>query len=389
MTEEDDADDVYELLYDDQYGADRDGRERLQRPPLRDALRETLRAFHITRSRLSWAGAFMLAATLSACAVSFTTSRVDTARVDARMAGVVQLALDTVGDGDRTKDTLDATAQTATGEYVLEFANNGPTAVTVHNVAVDAGTMFATTAWHPVGSATVPAGQVGRVAVDLRMDCTWLSLPAVRAITGDGVEFPPTRLTIATTDGKPRDVTLTMPNITAGSTPGTDPSTVSTIRDWPCAGAASGQNTVTPGQSGLRGPQPPVTIAYSDAAKTVNADSFSLAFTATNPSKTTTYTVRPSIANNTVDNSSAIGLDMGFTSLTLNPGGAAPFTVTISMRQGSCQVTDQAAYDLDQATVDIVGSDDSNSSLSIEQLRSPPGLQLAADLAAESLATCR
>ncbi|MFL6110623.1 MAG: hypothetical protein ACJ786_04640 [Catenulispora sp.] len=128
-------------------------------------------------------------------------------------AGVVALAVNSIVDGDPKAAKYDPKETSATGEYVVELANNGPAAVTLTSVGFDAGFLGASSGWRPVGgSARIPGGGTGKVVLSVRLFC-----PMVIRVTPGGyygssdatpISFPALHANVVDGEGRAREVVL-------------------------------------------------------------------------------------------------------------------------------------------------------------------------------------
>src|SRR5262249_31748936 len=92
--------------------------------------------------------------------------------------------VDSVVDGDPAAAKYDSAETSATGEYVVELANNSPDAVTVAAIGFDAGTLMSSTGWKPVGSARIPGGGTGKVTPTVEMFCPMVVMGVQRGNFG-------------------------------------------------------------------------------------------------------------------------------------------------------------------------------------------------------------
>jgi hypothetical protein len=214
-----DGEEVFEWV-DDQDGPDQPG-DRADRPPA-PTLAERLAALRaggrrLRRSRRKLAGA--AASIVLACAVGGgCTAWFDGVAGAADRADTVSLAVDSVVDGDPAAATYDASDTSATGQYVIEFANNSPDAVTLASVGVDAGTLMTSTGWKPVGgSARIKGGGTGRVALTVKLSCPLMMMGVQTGALGvaggaDGgggsMPFPSVDVQVRDADGDQRGLLL-------------------------------------------------------------------------------------------------------------------------------------------------------------------------------------
>jgi hypothetical protein len=257
---------------------------------------------------------------------------------------VVSLVADAVSEADPTAAAnYDATAKTATADYVIEIANNGPVPVTVRNASTTVAQAITTTGWHPVGTATIPAGGTGRIEMGLKLDCVWESLPIARYLTPftGHIVFPPTTLTVTTPNGASHDAVLDFEGPSDRTRPLAnglrETPSVSMVRQGPCftpataGGAASGG----PGDPAAPFQQPfdntshggLLNVAYDGvtSSATTAHKQFAMTFTATNPSKTDTVTVATQYA---LQDIGAFQSAVEPPDFTLAPGASQKFTVT-------------------------------------------------------------
>ena len=126
-------------------------------------------------------------------------------------AGEIALAVDSVVDGDPAAAKYDSVKTSATGDYVVEIANNSPEAVTVTSVGLDGGSRMSSTGWRPVGaSARIAGGGTGKVVLNVRMFCPMV-MGAYNISARDGVlsiPFPALNIRVRGADGDDRDLVL-------------------------------------------------------------------------------------------------------------------------------------------------------------------------------------
>lgn len=166
--------------------------------------------------------AAVTAAIVLACAIGGGfTAWFDRVADAADRAGVVALTVDSVVDGDPKAAAYDAKQTSATGEYVVEIANNGPEPVTLTSVAFDAGFLGASTGWKPVGSPApipgggtgevIPGGGIGKAVLTVRLFCPMV----VRVTSGyygssdaTPITFPALHVGVRDGKGEAREVVL-------------------------------------------------------------------------------------------------------------------------------------------------------------------------------------
>ncbi|OLE27768.1 MAG: hypothetical protein AUG49_04335 [Catenulispora sp. 13_1_20CM_3_70_7] len=191
-------------------------------PTLRErmaALRAGARRLRGSRREI----AAFAAAIVLACAVGGGfTAWFDHVANAADRAGVVALTVNSVVDGDPGPAKYDAKQTSATGEYVVELANNSPGAVTLTSVSFNAGFLGASSGWKPVGGSTpipgggtgevIPGGGTGKVVLSVRLFC-----PMVIRVTQSGyygssdatpISFPALHVGVLDGKGEAREVVL-------------------------------------------------------------------------------------------------------------------------------------------------------------------------------------
>ena len=214
-----DGEEVFEWI-DDQDGPEQPD-EQAAKPPSR-TFRERVAAVRsggrrLRRSRREIAAA--AAAIVLACAVGGAcTAWFDNVAGAEDRAEVVSLAVDSVVDGDPAASSYNAADSSATGQYVVEVANNSPDAVTLAAVGVDAGNLMMTSsAWKPVGgSARIPGGGTAKVALTVRVFCPTVLLNQQTGMFGAGpgtgggtsLAFPAVHVQVRDSDGDLHDLVL-------------------------------------------------------------------------------------------------------------------------------------------------------------------------------------
>jgi hypothetical protein len=214
LDDADDGEEVYEWVDDDaDLATDTGGAAaRIAREPLRETLGEAIR-----QARTQWrtirrrAVLGLVTAVLTGATAVGGTAWFDVVARAADDAETVNLALDAVVDGDPALAKFDTQSTHGSVQYVLELANNGPAAITVTEVSVDAGTLMTSTGWQPVGSPLIAAGATGKAALTVNLDCTLLSIG--QSINSGSqspfnFNFPDVRVSILTANGAARQVTL-------------------------------------------------------------------------------------------------------------------------------------------------------------------------------------
>ncbi|WP_194891079.1 hypothetical protein [Catenulispora pinisilvae] len=216
-----DGEEVFEWI-DDQETEDGPGDQPARRVP---TFRERLAAVRsggrrLRRSRREITAA--AAAIVLACAIGGAcTAWFDNVAGAADRAAVVSLAVDSVIDGDPTVSSYNAASSSAVGQYVVEIANNGPDAVTLDSVSVDAGTLLmSSTGWKPLGPSRIPGGGTAKVALTVKLFCPSVVLGQQTGMFGaaaDGgvgggggsaLAFPAVHARVRDADGDLRDLTL-------------------------------------------------------------------------------------------------------------------------------------------------------------------------------------
>ncbi|NUP50956.1 MAG: hypothetical protein HOW97_27140, partial [Catenulispora sp.] len=164
-------------------------------------------------------GAVAASVVLAAAVGAACTAWFDGVAGAADRASVVSIAVDSVVDGDPAAGAYDAARTSATAEYVIELANNSPTAVTLDSVGFDAGTLMASTGWKPLGAGKrIAAGSTAKVALTVRLFCPMLMVGvqgggfggAGRLVAGSSssIPFPPLEVRVLDGNGDQRAVTL-------------------------------------------------------------------------------------------------------------------------------------------------------------------------------------
>lgn len=212
-----DGEEVFEWI-DDQDGAQDPG-ERVKPPA--PTFRERFAAIRSGGRRLRGSGreiAAAAAAIVLACAVGGAcTAWFDHAAGAADRGDVVSLAVDSVVNGDPAASSYDSATTSAVGQYLVEVANNGPDAVTLASLDVDAGTLMSSTGWKPVGpSARIPGGATAEVALTVKLFCPMVTLgqrtgmfsaaPGIGG--GSSLPFPAVHAQVRDANGDLRDVVL-------------------------------------------------------------------------------------------------------------------------------------------------------------------------------------
>lgn len=206
----DDEELVYEWVADDDPGSRAEGAER--GTITRAGFRETVLRLRAEWPRLRRLGAITLAvAVLTTAASVGATAWFDTVARGADEATVTDLALDAVVDGDPALAKFDVDTTRGTTQFVLEVANNGPAAVTLVGLSVDAGTLMTSTAWQPIGSPLIGSGATGDATLTVDVDCRLLMLGQAISSNSAGptaFSFPDVHASVRTRDGELRKVTL-------------------------------------------------------------------------------------------------------------------------------------------------------------------------------------
>ncbi|MFD0631162.1 hypothetical protein ACFQ9X_05465 [Catenulispora yoronensis] len=188
-------------------------------PGLRDrvlALRAGAARLRGARRRI---GAVAVSLLLAAAIGAACTAWFDGVAGAADRAAVVALAVDSVVDGDPAAARYDAANTSATAQYVVELANNSPTAVTVASVGFDAGTLMSSTGWKPAagGSPRIAAGATARITLTVRLFCPMVVMGVQTGNFGAGgrgvngssaMPFPALDVKVLDGNGDERTVTL-------------------------------------------------------------------------------------------------------------------------------------------------------------------------------------
>jgi hypothetical protein len=213
-----DGEEVFEWI-DDEDGADESGEPKAKQPTL--TFRERVAAVRaggrrLRRSRREITA--VAAAMVLACAIGGAcTAWFDNVAGAADRAEVVSLAVDSVVDGDPSVASYNSHDSSALGQYVVEIANNGPDAVTLDSVAVDAGTLMTSTAWKPAGdSPRIPGGGTAKVTLTAKLFCPMVVMAQQTGMfgstagTGGGpsLAFPALHVNVRDGDGDLRSLIL-------------------------------------------------------------------------------------------------------------------------------------------------------------------------------------
>jgi len=213
-----DGEEVFEWIDDSDTEDDPEARADQAPPP---TFRERLTALRAGVQSLRSSPRTITAVAVSlilACALGGgATAWFDGVAGAADRAGVVALAVDSVVDGDPAAAKYDSAETSATGEYVVELANNSPDAITVAAVGFDAGTLMSSTAWKPVGSPRIPGGATGKVTLTVKMFCPMVVMGVqtgnfgVNPSDGTGASsmpFPALQVKVRDGNGDERDLVL-------------------------------------------------------------------------------------------------------------------------------------------------------------------------------------
>lgn len=245
-----DGEEVFEWI-DDEDGTDESDDPKAKQPGL--TLRERVAAVRaggrrLRRSRREITA--VAAAVVLACAIGGAcTAWFDNVAGAADRAEVVSLAVDSVVNGDPSAASYNSQDSSAVGQYVVEIANNGPDAVTLDSVGVDAGTLMTSTAWKPVGgSRRIPGGGIAEVTLTAKLFCPMVLMAqqtgmfGATAGTGGGPSLAFPALHVAVRDGDGDLRSLTLPTRVATSTP---PSANSGLMTFSRPGGAAGPQIVS------------------------------------------------------------------------------------------------------------------------------------------------
>ncbi|MBS2535235.1 hypothetical protein KGQ20_20945 [Catenulispora sp. NF23] len=294
------------------------------------------------------------AAIVLACAIGGAcTAWFDNVAGAADRAEVVSLAVDSVVDGDPAASSYNAASSSAMGQYLVEIANNGPDAVTLDSVSVDAGTlMMSSTGWKPLGpSARIPAGGTAEVALTVKLFCPSVLLGQQTGMFGtdtDGVgggsalAFPAVHARVRDADGDLRDLTLPtrvtvsshlnadVGQLDFGSPDGTSVPQIVSADSGACAQYAADkatQRTIAIGNAG-RFPSS-IEFGYDKVLTPASDGTFALGFTVKNISNHPEVLTTRSDPAYLVD--SELRTDWQPAAINLAPGASASARLTISI----------------------------------------------------------
>jgi hypothetical protein len=400
----DDDDDLVFELGDDDFHTDDAFPGRLPGPPLRERLRalKPTRAMLPTRSTARLTGVVLLVVAIGAGTSAAATAWADAAAQRQRDANVVKLALNALTDGDLATASADTLEGTATEDYLLEFANNGPVPVTVQAVKVTSQNDAASghsTGWSPLTSKTVSPGGIGRIAVHMALTCNVSDvassdqslLNSLNTITTSAPSTP--TVTVTTPNGRPHDVTLQPPpghpqssNVFASFGYEPAPEAVS-VQNLACQPLDPSYSDVAHPQlpqaqpPGVIGPPAPLSLHYDgvDTAATSKAQDAVMKFTFTNTSK--------SVAADIAEVSDPTGMlsliTLQPTTVHLAPGASQQVKLTFG---GICEQGYQ--YQMMSGLRLTVAAGGQITEHPVESLVDSPLLGLSVALAAEQTAYC-
>jgi hypothetical protein len=399
-----DGEEVFEWI-DDQDGA-QDPAEMVKPPP--PTLRERLAAIRsggrrLRRSRREIAAG--AAAIVLACAVGGAcTAWFDHVAEASDRGDVVQLAVNSVVNGDPAASSYDPGTTSAVGQYILEVANNSPDAVTLASVDIDAGTLMTSTAWKPVGPSArrIPGGATAKVALTVKLFCPMVTLgqrtgmfsaaPGIGG--GSSLPFPAVHTQVRDANGDLHDMVLPTRIITSAQLANGQlnfrspdglaiPEIVSAD-----AGACSQYVAATDSQrnfAATAGRYPgTITIGY-DKVLSSGSGSFVLGFTVKNTGpQTETLTAHPNGA--AAANDDRLRTEWLPTSVELGPGVSAQIQMTVHIHDCTSALT--GAPVLDQTTlVAQNGAGGVPEPVFVDQVLTR-SLRLAADMIQQEKAAC-
>lgn len=362
----------------------------------------------LRRSRRELAAA--AAAIVLACAVGGgCTAWFDNVAGAADRAAVVWLAVDSVVDGDPAASSYNAAGTSAVGQYVVEIANNGPDAVSLDSVSVDAGTlMMSSTGWKPLGAtARIPGGGTAKVALTVKLFCPSVVLGQQTGMFGvvggigggPALAFPAVHARVRDADGDLRDLTLPT-RVTASSQPssGTGQSTFNRPDGTPIPQIVSADGGACAQYAADRTAQRMVAIGNAARFptaiefgydKVLNADpggAFTLGFTVKNTTAHPETLSTRSDAAYLVD--SQLRTDWRPAIIKLDPGGTAKATLTVSIQ--NCTSVLAGAPILGETMLEETDTTGSGTSQPVFIDQALTGsLRLAGDLVQQEKAVCK
>lgn len=402
-----DGEEVFEWV-DDQDSTDEPGEQAVKPPPR--TFRERMAAVRsggrrLRRSRREIAAA--AAALVLACAIGGAcTAWFDTVAGAADRADVVSLAINSVVDGDPAASSYNAHDTSATGQYVVEVANNSPDAVTLTSVSVDAGPLMMTSsAWKPVGgSARIPGGGAVKVALTVRLFCPsiFLSQQTGMLATGAGIgggmslAFPAVHVQAVDSGGDPRDMVLPTrvgssaqladSQLTFRGPSGAPIPEIVSADAGACSQYATDRNSQR-STIGLGADPFPSDVAfdYDKVLSPADHGSFVVGFTVRNTSdQTVTVAARGMTSYGDAPGLRTVWLPA---SLTLAPGQSAPARLTVSIQDQDCTSILSSDPVLGETMLEVDGDGSSPQPVFIDQTLTG-SLRLAGDIIHQEQAAC-
>jgi hypothetical protein len=398
-----DGEEVFEWI-DDQDGAQDPG-ENVKPPPATfrvrlAAIRSGGRRLRRSRREITAAATVIVLA----CAIGGAcTAWFDHVAEASDRGDVVSLAVDSVVNGDPAASSYNPGTTSAIGQYILEVANNGPDAVTLASMDVDAGTLMTSSGWKPVGSsARIAGGATAKVALTVKLFCPMVTLgqrtgmfsaaPGIGG--GSSLPFPAVHAQVRDANGDLHDVVLPTRVITSAqladgqlnfrSPDGLAIPEIVSADAGACSRYVSdtdSQRTFTATAGRFPGT---ITIGY-DKVVSSGSGSFVLGFTVKNTgSQTETLTAHPNGV--TATNDDRLRTEWLPASVELGPGVSAQVQVTVHIHDCTSALT--GAPVLDQTMLEAQdGTGGAPEPVFVDQALTR-SLQLAADVIQQEKAAC-